>query len=72
MTGRLRLLSKVIKGTIRKVLEDSRTEIRQRTSLLLDALIERINIPEKYKKREQLKSGKSRDENMTFLSPESV
>ena len=72
MTGRLRLLSKVIKGTIRKVLEDSRTEIRQRTSLLLDALIERINIPEKDKKRKRLKSGKSRDEIMTFLSPESV
>ena len=72
MTGRLRLLSKVIKGTIRKVLEDSRTESRQRTSLLLGALIERINIPEKDKKREQLKSGKSRDEIMTFLSPESV
>ena len=69
MTGRLRLLSKVIKGTIRKVLEDSRTEIRQRTSLLLDALIERINIPEKDKKREQLKSGKSRDEIMTFFKP---
>ena len=49
MTGRLRLLSKVIKGTIRKVLEDSRTEIRQRTSLLLDALIEHINIPENIK-----------------------
>ena len=67
MTGRLRLLSKVIKGTIRKVLEDSRTEMRQKTSLLLDALIERINIPEKDKKREQLKSGKSRDEIMTFF-----
>ena len=67
MTGRLRLLSKVIKGTIRKVLEDSRTEIRQRTSLLLDALIERINIPEKEKKRKRLKSGKSRDEIMTFF-----
>jgi len=69
MTGRLRLLSKVIKGTIRKVLEDSRTEIRQRTSLLLDALIERINIPEKDKKRKRLKSGKSRDEIMTFFKP---
>lgn len=69
MTGRLRLLSKVIKGTIRKVLEDSRTESRQRTSLLLGALIERINIPEKDKKREQLKSGKSRDEIMTFFKP---
>lgn len=67
MTGRLRLLSKVIKGTIRKVLEDSRTEIRQRTSLQLDALIERINIPEKDKKRKRLKSGKSRDEIMTFF-----
>ena len=69
MTGRLRLLSKVIKGTIRKVLEDSRTEIRQRTSLLLDALIERINILEKDKKRKRLKSGKSRDEIMTFFKP---
>ena len=71
MTGRMRLLSKVIKGTIRKVLEDShsRTEIRQRTSLLLDALIERINIPEKDKKRKRLKSGKSRDEIMTFFKP---
>ena len=69
MTGRMRLLSKVIKGTIRKVLEDSRTEIRQRTSLLLDALIERINIPEKDKKRKRLKSGKSRDESMTFFKP---
>ena len=69
MTGRLRLLSKVIKGTIRKVLEDSRTEIRQRTSLLLDALIERINIPEKDKKRKRLKSGKSRNEIMTFFKP---
>lgn len=69
MTGRLRLLSKVIKGTIRKVLEDSRTEIRQRTSLLLDALIERINIPEKDRKRKRLKSGKSRDEIMTFFKP---
>ena len=69
MTGRLRLLSKVIKGTIRKVLEDSRTEIRQRTSLQLDALIERINIPEKDKKRKRLKSGKSRDEIMTFFKP---
>ena len=69
MTGRLRLLSKVIKGTIRKVLEDSRTEIRQRTSLLLDALIERINIPEKDKKRKRLKSGKSRDEIMTVFKP---
>lgn len=64
-------MSKVIKGTIRKVLEDShsRTEIRQRTSLLLDALIERINIPEKDKKRKRLKSGKSRDEIMTFFKP---
>ena len=69
MTGRLRLLSKIIKGTIRKVLEDSRTEIRQRTSLLLDALIERINIPEKDKKRKRLKSGKSRNEIMTFFKP---
>ena len=69
MTGRLRLLSKVIKGTIRKVLEDSRTEIRQRTSLLLDALIERINIPEKDRKRKRLKSGKSRDEIMTVFKP---
>ena len=69
MTGRLRLLSKVIKGTIRKVLEDSRTESRQRTSLLLDALIERINIPEKDKKRKRLKSGKSSDEIMTFFKP---
>ena len=69
MTGRMRLLSKVIKGTIRKVLEDSRTEIRQRTSLLLDALIERINIPEKDKKRKRLKSCKSRDEIMTFFKP---
>ena len=69
MTGRLRLLSKVIKGTIRKVLEDSRTEIRQRTSLLLDALIEHTNIPEKDKKRKRLKSGKSRDEIMTFFKP---
>ena len=69
MTGRLRLLSKVIKGTIRKVLEDSRTESRQRTSLLLGALIERINIPEKDKKRKRLKSGKSRDEIMTFFKP---
>ena len=69
MTGRLRLLSKVIKGTIRKVLEDSRTEIRQRTSLQLDALIERINIPEKDKKRKRLKSGKSRDEIMTVFKP---
>ena len=62
-------MSKVIKGTIRKVLEDSRTEIRQRTSLLLDALIERINIPEKDKKRKRLKSGKSRDEIMTVFKP---
>ena len=69
MTGRLRLLSKVIKGTIRKGLEDSRTESRQRTSLLLGALIERINIPEKDKKRKRLKSGKSRDEIMTFFKP---